>query len=225
MRTLLFISFIIFSLASRAETTNDTFVKFQISSLQLFSSFSSFIYFQGSERNIKRLLEARDNSNLIIAQLPDKEVELKAKWKEINDYIEANKDHQFDGADMSLEAAWSIHQREFNKIINKHTAGNIKIIDGIQIKMEAILSQYMGYANSTTGGYGVSFADVPLDKLIANLSKELDALEQADAKYQELNKLWNYIQKTLLAYNSNVVPFVVIHTYERMRKEIANLDQ
>lgn len=225
MRTLLFISFIIFSLASRAETTNETFVKLQISSLQLFSSFSSFIYFQGSDRNIKRLLEARDNSNRIIAQLPDEEIELKAKWKEIIDYIEANKDHKFNGADMSLEAAWSIHQREFNKLINRHTVGDINVIDGIQIKMEAILSQYMGYANSTTGGYGVSFADMPLEKLISNLSKELEALVKVDDKYQELNKLWNYIQKTLLAYNSNVAPFVVMHTYQRMRKEIANLDQ
>lgn len=215
----------IFSLVTRADAANDTFVKFQISSLQLFSSFSSFIYFQGNERNIKRLLAARDNSNRMIAALPDDEVELRAKWKDINDYIEKHKDHQFDGADMSLEAAWSIHQREFNKIINKRTAGDIRVIDNIQIKMEAILSQYMGYANSTTGGYGVSFADVPLEQLIANLSKELDALVEADDKYKELNKLWNYIQKTLLAYNSNVAPFVVIHTYERMRKEIANLDQ
>lgn len=215
----------IFSLVTRADAANDTFVKFQISSLQLFSSFSSFIYFQGNERNIKRLLAARDSSNRMIAALPDDEVELRAKWKDINDYIEKYKDHQFDGADMSLEAAWSIHQREFNKIINKRTAGDIRVIDNIQIKMEAILSQYMGYANSTTGGYGVSFADVPLEQLIANLSKELDALVEADDKYKELNKLWNYIQKTLLAYNSNVAPFVVIHTYERMRKEIANLDQ
>lgn len=222
MKIFVLIGLMILSLASWAEQSTDNFIKFKISSLQLFSSFSSFIYFQGDERYRTRLLAAKEQGNKAIALLPDSEVALKEKWKEITDYVALYQSYEFDGADMSLEAGWSIHQREFNKIIDARTTGDIQVVDAFQIKMETILSQYMGYANSTTGGYGVSYADIPLDKQVENMSQELLELAKTDSKYQPLQKRWNYIQGTLLAYNSNVAPFVVLHTFDGMRKMIAS---
>ena len=222
MKIFVLIGLMILSLASWAEQPTDNYIKFKISSLQLFSSFSSFIYFQGNDRNRARLLAAKEQSNQAIALLPDFDVALKEKWKEITDFVELYQSYAFDGADMSLEAGWSIHQREFNKIIDARTTGDIHTIDEFQIKMETILSQYMGYANSTTGGYGVSYADIPLDKLVENMGQELIELAKTDSKYQPLQKRWNYIQGTLLAYNSNVAPFVVQHTFDGMRKMIAS---
>jgi len=43
-----------------------------------------------------------------------------------------------------------------------------------------------------------------------------------DAKYKPLARKWGYIEKTLLAYNSNVAPFVVMHTFDKMRTMIAS---
>lgn len=222
MKNFVLIGLTILSLASWAEQPTDNYIKFKISSLQLFSSFSSFIYFQGNDRNRARLLTAKEQGNQAIALLPDSEVALKEKWKEITDFVALYQSYDFDGADMSLEAGWSIHQREFNKIIDDRATGEIQTIDEFQIKMETILSQYMGYANSTTGGYGVSYADIPLDKLVENMGQELIELAKTDSKYQPLQKRWNYIQGTLLAYNSNVAPFVVLHTFDGMRKMIAS---
>ena len=222
MKIFVLIGLMILSLASWAEQPTDNYIKFKISSLQLFSSFSSFIYFQGNDRNRARLLTAKEQGNQAIALLPDSEVALKEKWKEITDFVALYQSYDFDGADMSLEAGWSIHQREFNKIIDDRATGEIQTIDEFQIKMETILSQYMGYANSTTGGYGVSYADIPLDKLVENMGQELIELAKTDSKYQPLQKRWNYIQGTLLAYNSNVAPFVVLHTFDGMRKMIAS---
>lgn len=222
MKIFVLIGLTILSLASWAEQPTDNFIKFKISSLQLFSSFSSFIYFQGDNRNRARLLAAKEQGNQAIALLPDSEVALKEKWKEITDFVALYQSYDFDGADMSLEAGWSIHQREFNKIIDARASGEIQVVDAFQIKMETILSQYMGYANSTTGGYGVSYADIPLDKLVENMGLELIELAKTDSKYQPLQKRWNYIQGTLLAYNSNVAPFVVLHTFDGMRKMIAS---
>ena len=222
MKNFVLIGLTILSLASWAEQPTDNYIKFKISSLQLFSSFSSFIYFQGNDRNRARLLTAKEQGNQAIALLPDSEVALKEKWKEITDFVALYQSYDFDGADMSLEAGWSIHQREFNKIIDDRATGEIQTIDEFQIKMETILSQYMGYANSTTGGYGVSYADIPLDKLVENMGQELIELAKTDSKYQPLQKRWNYIQGTLLAYNSNVAPFVVQHTFDGMRKMIAS---
>lgn len=212
---------ILFSLpvVCSAESNNDNLLQFKISSLQLFSSFSAFIYFQGDDRNRARLMNAKKKGNQAISLLPDSEV--KSKWIDISNFVASYKTHRFDGLDMSLEAGWSIHQKELIAILaERHTVEATGIAD-IQIKMETILSQYMGYANSTTGGYGVSYGNVSLEEQIKIMQKELRELAQADNKYQSLFKQWSYIQKPLLAYNTNVAPFIILHTFDRMRKIIA----
>lgn len=60
-----------------------------------------------------------------------------------------------------MEASCSIHRKEFNKIIDPLIRGDLAVIDDLQLKLESILSQYLGYANSSTGGYGVSFGETP----------------------------------------------------------------
>lgn len=226
LSTLLTVSLLLLSLlgiapASRAQVPADEFVNIRISSLQLFSAFSSFIYFQGNDKSLARVQLARKKGDEAMAALPDTETELKDKWQQIIDYVTLNRDHKFDGVSMSLEAGWSIQQREFNKMIDGRTPQNLAGLDDVQIKMEIILSQYMGFANSTTGGYGVSYALVPLEQRINEVTEQLDALTQKHPEYQNLQKRWNYIQKTLLSYNSNVAPFVVLHTFEKMRAMIA----
>lgn len=222
LKKFLVLSLILVSSATHAQSDTDSFIQFKISSLQLFSSFSSFIYFQGDDRNRTRLLNAKTQGDKAIASLPDSEIELKLKWLKISDFVESYQTHNFDGVDMSLEAGWSIHQKELNVILDARAASNASGIADVQIKMETILSQYMGYANSTTGGYGVSYGNVPLEQQIKTMNKQLVELAQADAQYQPLLKKWSYIQGTLLAYNSNVAPFVVLHTFDRMRKMIAS---
>jgi hypothetical protein len=222
IKKIVVLSFILVSSATHAESDTDNFIQFKISSLQLFSSFSSFIYFQGDDRNRTRLLNAKNQGDKAIASLPDSEIELKLKWLKISDFVDSYQAHSFDGVDMSLEAGWSIHQKELNVILDTRAASKVSGIEDVQIKMETILSQYMGYANSTTGGYGVSYGNVPLEQQIKTLNKQLVELAQADVQYQPLLKKWSYIQGTLLAYNSNVAPFVVLHTFDRMRKMIAS---
>ena len=222
IKIVLAVSFIFVSLASRAESGSHPMIQFKISSLQLFSSFSSFIYFQGDDRNRTRLLNAKNRGDQAIAALPDSEVELKLKWKEISEYVESYQSYNFDGVDMSLEGGWSILQRELNELIAGKEVAKATGISAIQINMETILSQYMGYANSTTGGYGVSYGDTPLEDQIKSLQQEIIILADVDSQYQPLVKKWSYIQGTLLAYNSNVAPFVVLHTFDGMRKMIAS---
>jgi hypothetical protein len=215
-------SFIVLSLATRAESNVDNLNQFKISSLQVFSSFSSFIYFQGDDRNRTRLLTAMAGGEKTNSLLSDEYVELKLKWKQISDYVASYQAHDFDGADMSLEGGWSILQGELSKIIAERNVAPVEGIVDIQIKMENILTQYMAYANSTTGGYGVSYGSIPLEEQIKTLKQILTDLALKDTKYQPLLRKWSYIQGTLLAYNSNVAPFVVLYTFDGMRKMIAS---
>ena len=225
------LSFLFFSLAVRAESDIDGFTQFKISSLQLVSSFSSFIYFEGDKRNQLRLQQAKIKGDQALAQLMIPHSELTLKWQQISDYLDSSQGYQFD---VNLEAGWSILQGELSQIINVYEAALVsderasmqsnsdaKNISRLQVKMETILSRYMAFANSTLGGYGISSKGTPLEQQIQTVSAEMKELAALDIKYKPLANKWGYIDKTLLAYNSNVAPFVVMHTFEKMRKIIA----
>jgi hypothetical protein len=133
---------------------------------------------------------------------------------------------------MSLEGGWSILRGELTDITQKLESSiqpqavnqqNAELnILNLQLNMEKVLSQYMGYANSTTGGYGVSYGDTPLEQQIEEISSEVKALAEANKQHQYIAKQWRYIEKTLLAYNSQVAPFVVLHTFDKIRKHVSN---
>jgi hypothetical protein len=225
------LSFLFFSLAIRAESDIDGFTQFKISSLQLVSSFSSFIYFEGDKRNQLRLQQAKIKGDQALAQLTIPNAELTLKWQQISDYLDSSQGSEFD---VNLEAGWSILQGELSQIINVYEAALVsekgasmqsnsdaENISHLQVKMETILSRYMAFANSTLGGYGISSKGTPLEQQIQSVSVEMKGLAAQDIKYKPLANKWGYIDKTLLAYNSNVAPFVVMHTFEKMRKIIA----
>jgi hypothetical protein len=224
-------SFLFFSLAVRAESDIDGFTQFKISSLRLVSSFSSFIYFEGDKRNQLRLQQAKIKGDQALAQLTIPNAELTLKWQQISDYLDSSQGSEFD---VNLEAGWSILQGELSQIINVYEAALVsekgasmqsnsdaKNIIRLQVEMETILSRYMAFANSTWGGYGISSMGTPLEQQIQSVSVEMKGLAAQDVKYKPLANKWGYIDKTLLAYNSNVAPFVVMHTFEKMRKIIA----
>ena len=103
MKVIALIGLMLLSLVSRAESNTDQFVQFKISSLQLFSSFSSFIYFQGDDRNRARLQNAKEQGDIAVAALPGTETSLKTKWKQITDYVDLYQSYDFDGVDIKLK--------------------------------------------------------------------------------------------------------------------------
>ena len=223
----LVISFMFVSLASRAESDIENVTQFKIASLQLLSSFSSYIYFEGDSRNKTRLTQAKIQGDKALLELSIPNQELSLKWKQISDYLDSNQGDQFD---VNLEAGWSILQLELSQILEKYEVG--LVVDkgtltennnsNLQVKMEVILSRYMAFANSTLGGYGITSKGEPLENQIKAVSVDLAELVEKDAKYKPLARKWSYIEKTLLAYNSNVAPFVVMHTFDKMRIMIAS---
>ena len=226
IKKILIIGFIFLSLAARADSDVEDFVQFKISSLQLVSSFSSFIYFEGDSRNKSRLTQAKARGDQALSSLAVPNPELVLKWQKISDYLESSERLQFD---VNLEAGWSILQGELSQIIamyegilssRKGASGSDNKVSEIQVKMETILSRYMAFANSTMGGYGITSNGTPLKEQIKTVSEDMAELAGGDEKYKPLAKKWKYIEKTLLAYNSNVAPFVVMHTYEKMREII-----
>lgn len=235
------ISILFLSFACRAESETESLVQFKIASLQLLSSFSSYIYFEGDKRNTARLNQAKIYGDQALLKLTIPNPVLSLKWQQISDYLDASQGRQFD---VNLEAGWSILQVELEQIIETYestlalgkedaskgissnasssNANSTHVsISELQVKMETILSRYMAFANSTWGGYGISSKGTPLADQIKSVSKDMVELAEEDTKYIPLARKWKYIEKTLLAYNSNVAPFVVMHTYGKMREILA----
>lgn len=229
MKKLVLLALLSLPVLSVADTSQQKIIQFKISSLQLFSSFSSFMYFHGDDRNRNRLLQAQSRGDQAILALASSNNELLNKWNQISEYTKLYQEQNSNESDMSLEAGWSILQGELATIVKTLEKGSSDTnslskqsdIISVQVRMEMILSRYMAYANSTTGGYGVSYGEIPLEKQIADVSERLAQLVKVDSKYGSIMKQWKYIQGTLLAYNSNVAPFVVLHTFDKMRKLIA----
>jgi len=226
-KIVLLISFMFLSLVVRADSDVEKFVQFKISSLQLVSSFSSYIYFEGDNRNKARLNQAKALGDQALLNLTVPNPELSLKWQQISDYLESSQKLEFD---VNLEAGWSILQGELSQIIAiyestlpslKDTPGTGHKVSEMQVKMETILSRYMAFANSTMGGYGITSNGTPLKEQIKTVTKDIAQLAEGNEKYQPLARKWKYIEKTLLAYNSNVAPFVVMHTYVKMRELIS----
>jgi hypothetical protein len=237
MRVISLFVFLLVSFTASANPSSDNLsynqvLQFKIASLQLFSSFSSFIYFQGDDKNRSRLLSAKSQGDQALSAMSLKHEVLTDKWTDVGQYIESYQNHEFDGVDMSLEGGWSILRGELTGIINQlesklreqtvfNQDSGLKLLK-LQLKMEKVLSQYMGYANSTTGGYGVSYGDTPLEQQIEEISAEIKTLANSNKQHQYIAKQWRYIEKTLLAYNSQIAPFVVLHTFDKMRKHVSN---
>ena len=228
MQYALIFSLIFFCLPCRAESDLEKVTQFKIASLQLLSSFSAYIYFEGDDLNKTRLQQAKIHGDEALVNLSDNNADLKLKWQQISAYVEASQGREFD---VNLEAGWSILLEELNQIIKQQevtvntpnvSISDLSTITKLHVKMESILSRYMAFANSTLGGYGITSQGIPLENEIETVTLGLSKLAAKNAKYVKLSKKWEYIENTLLAYNSNVAPFVVMHTFDNIRKIIAN---
>lgn len=247
MKFFLFLTSIVFTSYTYADSNNRALIEFKLASTQLSASFSAFLYFQGDKRNILRLHSARKKGDEALAKLTPSSAELSKRWNNIVYYLEKNSGHQFDDSDISLDVSWSLLQRELNEelektflneskelisskkdleVVSERVDSNVpflaKSIDilNLQLKMESILSQYMTFSNATTGSYGSIRNEVPFEQQVENITNEMEALSENTNQFDSLKRNWKYIKKTLLAYNSNIAPYIVLHTFDKMRTDI-----
>lgn len=235
MRILRYLILMVLSLPAWSQGAGQNFplLSFEISSHQLSSAFSAFIYFEGGEKHLKRVQQAVASSEQRFQALEDKPAGLQTAWSVVKAHVKRYESHVFNGVDMSLEGGWSLALNKLQSEIEALKAAQPVEADQQQsihyqalsfnLSLENLLSQYMSIANSTTGGYGVSRGDLSIEDRVAMTETLLMALKKSGQNVDAVNRKWQYIKKTILAYNSNIAPFVVIHTIETIRKKSAHL--
>lgn len=235
MRILRYLILMVLSLPAWSQANAEDFplLSFEVSTQQLSSAFSAFIYFEGGEKHLKRVKSAVAHSEDLFQALPDKTPALNNAWYAAKAHVKQYEGHVFNGFDMSLEGGWSLAQNALQAEIQALKNAQPVSADlqqdkayqtlSFNLALETLLSQYMSIANSTTGGYGVSRGDLSIEDRVAMTESLLMTLKDSGQNVDAINRKWQYIKKTILAYNSNIAPFVVIHTIETIRKKSAQL--
>lgn len=229
MKFLVLLTTLVFSSSTFANFDNRALIEFKLASVQLSASFSAFLYFKGDKRNILRLHSARKKGDEALAKLTLSSSVLNQRWQNIVYYLEKNSGHQFDDSDIGLGVSWSLLQRELNEELHALMANNNGEVTAshnsmslltLQLKMENILAQYMTFSNATTGSYGSIRNEIPFEVQIEKISDDIEQLSLNTEKLDNLKRNWQYIKRTLLAYNSNIAPYIVLHTFDKMRIDI-----
>lgn len=200
---------------SHAETE---FQELELLSYRLSSSFAAFIFFEGQQDYLNTARKNLADGSKLLQQLEGQHPDIHSLWHQAEDVIEKNTDRSFDGFDITLEAGWSLMTLELQEKIsainnNNYSSDAIRL----QVEMEQVLVKYMTFANSSFGGYGVSRSNRSIEERVDDISKMIPKYFPDNRRLQ--NK-WNFIRRTLLAYNDQTSPYIVSKTFDDMRKII-----
>lgn len=200
----------------------------ELLSYRLSSSFATFIFFEGQQEYLQQAKQHLARGSELLKTISAEYQTIHEKWHHAEQFIADNTNRTFAGSDMTLEAGWSLLTLDLQESIAAENASsniensqsnNAQIAFRLQLNLEQILVHYMKFANSTAGGYGVSRARDTIENKVDRA--ELLILQHYKNN-KRLQRKWKYIKKTILAYNSNTAPYIVMRVFDNMRANIRN---
>lgn len=205
-------------LPSLSQANSSELQQLELLSYRLSSSFATFIFFEGQQEYLQQARQHLLDGNQLLSAIPDQHPEIHKKWSETEQFIAQNTNRSFEGFDMTLEAGWSLLTLDLQEnIATLNPRENSSAAFKLQLELEQILVHYMKFANSTAGGYGVSRAQDTIEDKVARAEH---LIKQHYPANKRLQRKWAYIKKTILAYNSNTAPYIVMRVFDDMRANI-----
>lgn len=215
---------LLLSLASSlSQASNSELQQLELLSYRLSSSFATYIFFEGQQEYLQQAKQHLQQGSQLLASLPEQHPDIRQKWQTAQTFIADNENRSFEGFDMTLEAGWSLLTLDLQeKIAALNPREQSSPAFRLRLELEQILVHYMKFANSTTGGYGVSRASDTIEDKVARAEA---IINQSFADNSRLKRKWNYIKKTILAYNSNTAPYIVMRVFDDMRLMISRSEE
>jgi hypothetical protein len=216
----------LFSSFSQAEDLIDL----EISINQMSSYYRAVIFFDGDDKYKTPLLTIASQASKFDGILEDKP-QLAIKWKALISHVNLSFEEGSSVHNSNVQANWTLKTNELNNALNENLKDNPyngsfndpKSVDYVRLallRMEKILTAYMALTNSV-GSYGIYAESNVIEIQVAEVSKMLDLLDPQNDALKRVVKKWKFIKRVLLKYNTNVAPFVVLHGYDKMRKDIS----
>jgi hypothetical protein len=209
--------------SSLSQASSSQLQKLELLSYRLSSSFATYIFFEGQQEYLQQAKQHLQQGSQLLASLAQQHPDIQKKWQTAQTFIADNENRSFEGFDMTLEAGWSLLTLDLQEKIaalnpREHSSAAFRL----RLELEQILVHYMKFANSTTGGYGVSRASDTIEDKVARAEA---IINQSFADNGRLQRKWSYIKKTILAYNSNTAPYIVMRVFDDMRFMISGNEQ
>ena len=204
-------------------------IDFEISIKQMSSHYRAFIFFDGEEKYKKSLLSIASQASKYDEILEDKP-QLSVRWKAFINQLNRSFEDGSAVHDVNLQANWTLKSDELNNALNEEIKNNLpKALDEnpesqsyvrlVLLKMERILTSYMILTNPV-GSYGISAETIDIDLQVVEVTAMLERLNLENESLKRVARKWNFIKRVLIKYNTKVAPFVVLHSYDKMRKDI-----
>jgi hypothetical protein len=220
-------TFILFLFSSLSVA--EDLIEFETSINQISSYYRAYIFFEGDNRYKNSILKITSKASDFDALLNNRP-QLKLKWRAFVDQLHLGLEDENSSLNINAQGHWEIKAYELNNALNNEVKKSLKnkqledphseqSIRLLLLKMERILTSYMAMTN-VMGSVGIMAGSIDLNAKIIEVSEMLILLNSQDTYLKRVEKKWDFINKVLLKYNTNLAPFIVLHSYEKMRKNI-----
>ena len=210
-------------------STADDFIDFETSINQMSSYYRAYIFFDGDERYKKPILDIANNASNYDDLLSDKP-QLLQRWRIFIEQVNQGFAGVGDSQTINFQANWTLKSDELRNVLNKELKEHVEIkqstdpsskdyIRLLLLRMEKILTAYMSLTNAL-GGLGVSAESIDIEAEISEVSNMLTLINPHDDALKRVAKKWAFVSRVLLKFKTRIAPYVVTHSYEKIRKDI-----
>ncbi len=207
----------------------DDFIDFEISANQMSSYYRAYIFFDGDKKYSKPLLAITSKASVYDGILKDKP-QLLIQWHKLIELVHTVLADETNIRNVNTQAHWEVMSGAMNRTLEEEVKDDLynkqfedpksnNYLRLLLLRMEKTLAVYMALTNPV-GGLGISAESPDLDSKILEISNMLTLINPQDASLKRVDKKWNFVKKILLKYKTNTAPFIVLHSYEKIRLDV-----
>jgi len=212
-----------------AISSADDLIDFEISANQMSSYYRAYIFFDGDKKYSKPLLEITSKASVYDAILKGKPQLLK-QWHQLNELVHTVLADETNIRNVNTQAHWEVMSGTLNRTLEEEVKDDLynkqfedpksnNYLRLLLLRMEKTLAVYMALTNPV-GGLGISAESPDLDNKVLEISNMLTLMNPQDPALKRVEKKWNFVKKILLKYNTNTAPYIVLHSYEKIRLDV-----
>lgn len=207
----------------------DDFIDFEIAANQLSSNYRAYIFFDGDRKykeSIADIVSKSSSFDTILSEKP----QLLGQWHKLIELVNRVTDDESNIRNVNTQAHWEVMLGNLNRTLKEEVESgsynqqfkdpkSADYIRSLLLRMEKTLASYMALTNPV-GGLGISAESPDLEVKISEISEMLLLVNSQDEALKRVIKKWNFVKKILLKYNTDTAPYVVLHSYKKIRIDV-----
>lgn len=210
-------------------THAEDYTEFETTVYRLSSDYRAYVFFNGDPK-YNRSLTSMINQSKRFNDLLNQQPSLLNHWQKIVSQIQLVLNDESNIRNVNVQAHWELMlgdlNRELASVLKSRTPENTSTDTRsksynrlLMLRMERVLALYMSLTNPV-GGLGISAEAPDIEDKVKEITSMLSKSELKDSDLKNVYKKWSFVKKTLLKYNTDATPFIVLHSYKKIRTEL-----